>query len=51
MIDKGTISAADKKLYLITDDIGEAMQFIQAYIKENYLVKPRKRLWWLFEKR
>jgi uncharacterized protein (TIGR00730 family) len=51
MIDKGTISAADKKLFLLTDDISEAMQFIQSYIKDNYKVKPRKRLWWLFEKR
>jgi predicted Rossmann-fold nucleotide-binding protein len=51
MIDKGTISAADKKLFFLTDDINEAMQFIQSYINNNYKVKPRKRLWWLFEKR
>lgn len=50
MIVKGTISPEDKKLMLFTDDIDEAMQYIQAYVKKNYTVKPRKRLWWLFEK-
>ena len=50
MVVKGTISEADKKLMLFTDDIDEAMQYIQAYVKKNYTVKPRKRLWWLFEK-
>ncbi|MCA6482010.1 MAG: TIGR00730 family Rossman fold protein, partial [Chitinophagaceae bacterium] len=51
MIERGTISAEDKKLFLLTDDVDEAMQFIQSYIRDNYQVKPRKRLWWLFEKR
>ena len=51
MINKGTISEADKKLVLLTDDIDEAMQYIQAYIAKNYKVKPRKRLWWLLERR
>lgn len=51
MIERGTISVEDKKLFLLTDDVDEAMQFIQSYIRENYEVKPRKRLWWLFEKR
>ena len=50
MVVKGTISESDKKLMLFTDDIDEAMQYIQAYVKKNYTVKPRKRLWWLFEK-
>jgi predicted Rossmann-fold nucleotide-binding protein len=50
MIVKGTISPEDKKLMLFTDDIDEAMQYIQAYVKKNYTVKSRKRLWWLFEK-
>ena len=50
MVVKGTISEADKKLMLFTDDIDEAMQYIQAYVKKNYTIKPRKRLWWLFEK-
>ena len=51
MIAIGTISANDKKLILLTDDINEAMQYIQAYIAKNFTVKPRKKLWWLFEKR
>ncbi len=51
MVEKGTISATDKKLLLVTDDINEGMQYIQAYIAEHFKVKKRKRLWWLFEKR
>ena len=35
----------------MTDDIDEAMQHIRTYITTNYKVRPRKRLWWLFEKR
>jgi len=51
MVDKGTISPKDKDLILLTDDIDEAMQYIGAYISENFTVKPRKRLWWLLESR
>jgi uncharacterized protein (TIGR00730 family) len=51
MVLQGTISEADKKLILITDDKDEAMQYIQAYIASNFKVKPRKKLWWLLEKR
>ena len=51
MIAKGTISESDRKLVLLTDDIEEAMQYIQAYIAKNFKVKPRKKLWWLLEKR
>ncbi len=51
MAEKGTISETDKKLMLLTDDMDEAMQYIQAYIAKNFKVKPRKSLWWLFEKR
>jgi len=51
MVAKGTISESDKKLLLLTDDLEEAMQYIQAYIAKNFTVKPRKRLWWLLEKR
>lgn len=47
----GTISAEDLDLLLVTDDVGEAMAHIQRYIRSNYRIKPRKRLWWLFEKR
>lgn len=51
MAQQGTISRDDMKLVLLTDDIDEAMQHIQNYISQNYEVKPRRRLWWLFEKR
>lgn len=51
MIEESTIAADDKKLLLLTDDIDEAMQYIQAYIANHFTVKPRKRLWWLLEKR
>lgn len=48
---KGTISREDLSLVLLTDDIGEAMQHIRLYIGKYYKVKPRKRVWWFFEKR
>lgn len=47
----GTISKEDMKLVLITDDVEEAMTHIRSYIDTNYKVKPRKRFWWLVEKR
>lgn len=47
----GTISREDLSLVLITDSIDEAMEHIRKFIRGNYKVKPRKRLWWLFEKR
>ena len=51
MMEKGTISREDMNLVLLTDDVGEAMDHIHKYITTNYKIKPRKRLWWLFEKR
>jgi uncharacterized protein (TIGR00730 family) len=51
MADEKTISPEDMKLVLLTDDIAEAMTHITTYIKANYTIKPRKKLWWLFEKR
>ena len=51
MAERGTILPQDKKLMLVTDDMDEAMRHIQSYISSNFTVKPRKRLWWLFEKR
>ena len=51
MVLQGTIAEMDKKLILLTDDMEEAMQYIQAYIAKNFKVKPRKRIWWLLEKR
>lgn len=51
MADKGTISPVDMELVLLTDSYDEAMSHISGFIRENYKIKPRKRLWWLFEKR
>ena len=51
MAKHGTISTEDMKLVLLTDDIDEAMQHIRTYITTNYKVRPRKRLWWLLERR
>jgi hypothetical protein len=51
MAERETISKEDLSLVLITDNVEEAMHHIQAYIRRNYAVKPRKRKWWLFEKR
>jgi predicted Rossmann-fold nucleotide-binding protein len=48
---EGTISSEDLKLLLITDDYDDAMEHIATYINKNFKVKPRKRIWWLFEKR
>ena len=48
---QGTISPEDLSLVKFTDSIDEAMEFIASYIKKHYTIKPRKRLWWLFEKR
>ena len=50
MADRGTISKPDMDLVLFTDDVNEAMEHITKYIKTNYKIKPRKKLWWLFEK-
>jgi predicted Rossmann-fold nucleotide-binding protein len=51
MAESGTISPEDKRFLFITDDVDEAMNYIKNYVRKNYKVKPRKRLWWLFEKR
>lgn len=51
MVKEQTINPEDLQLVLITDSVDEAMEHIQTYITKNYKVKPRKRLWWLFEKR
>jgi uncharacterized protein (TIGR00730 family) len=47
----GTIATEDMKLVLLTDDMDEAMNHIHTYVTANYKVRPRKRFWWLFEKR
>jgi uncharacterized protein (TIGR00730 family) len=51
MAEKGTISKEDMDLVLFTDDIDEAMEHITKYIRANYKIKPRKRMWWLLEKK
>jgi uncharacterized protein (TIGR00730 family) len=51
MIEEKTIAQEDMKLVLLTDDFDEAMQHISSYVNKNYTVKPRKKLWWLLEKR
>lgn len=48
---RGTISKEDMNLVLVTDDMDEAMNHIKQYITSNYKVRPRRKLWWLFEKR
>ncbi|WEK37170.1 MAG: TIGR00730 family Rossman fold protein [Candidatus Pseudobacter hemicellulosilyticus] len=51
MAEAGTIAREDLKLVLLTDDIDEAMAHIHSYIQANFTVKPRRRNWWLLEKR
>ena len=48
---QGTINREDLSLVLLTDSIDEAITHITNYVTTNYTVKPRKRMWWLFEKR
>lgn len=53
MLEAGTISAADENLYLVTDSIQEAIQYIEeksiAAFGLKYM-KPRKAFWALFER-
>jgi uncharacterized protein (TIGR00730 family) len=49
MQDKGTISNADAALFLLTDSISEAVQFIQKNSIEQFGLKPKPKRW-LFEK-
>ena len=51
MAQKETISREDLLLVKLTDSIDEAMEHIQLFITKNYKVVPRKKKWWLFEKR
>lgn len=51
MAAQGTIAKEDMSLVMFTDDEDEAMAHIQSYVQKNYKVRPRKRHWWLFEKR
>jgi uncharacterized protein (TIGR00730 family) len=49
MAKEGTISKEDMSLVLVTDSVEEAMAHIQTYIAKNYTIKPKKKMWWLFE--
>jgi len=51
MVREGTISQEDLALVLLTDDLGAAMDHIRKYIQANYKIKPRKKQWWLLEKK
>lgn len=51
MVEQGTISKEDLDLVVLTDNIDEGIEHIRTYITTNYKVKPRRRLWWLFEKK
>ena len=51
MIQEGTVSKEDINLVYLTDSVEDAISYIHKYIRENYQVKPRRRRWWLFEKR
>ena len=51
MAQRGAIATQDLRLVLLTDNIDEAMDHIRTYITTNYKVRPRRRLWWLFERR
>src|SRR5690606_7120665 len=47
----GTISKEDLSLVLLTDDVEEAISHIRSYVTDNYKILPRKKLWWLIEKK
>ncbi len=51
MISEKTISTADMKLVLFTDNVEEGMQHIHKYINENYYRQPIKPSPWFFEQR
>jgi predicted Rossmann-fold nucleotide-binding protein len=51
MSQEGTISKEDLSLVLLTDDVEEAIHHIRTYVTENYKVLPRKKKWWLIEKK
>ena len=51
MAERGTIHREDLQLVKFTDSIDEAMEHIMTFIQTNYKVKPRKKMWWLFEKK
>ncbi|WP_266365496.1 LOG family protein [Tellurirhabdus rosea] len=51
MVRVGTISPEDLKLVCLTDDVAEARQHIEQYIRANFKIQVRhKPLWWLLER-
>jgi uncharacterized protein (TIGR00730 family) len=50
MIDEKTIGPNDLKLLLFTDNVEEGIEHIRKYLFENYDLRPRRKLKWLFEK-
>ena len=51
MVEQGTISASDMQLIKFTDNMEEAREHIQGYIKKHYEIRERRKpLWWLFER-
>jgi uncharacterized protein (TIGR00730 family) len=51
MAQQGTISREDLTLVKLTDSVDEAMEHILSYIKKYYKVKPRRKQFWMLEKR
>ena len=51
MLEQDTIAKEDLELVICTDNEDEAMNHIQSYVTTNYKIKPRKRNWWLLERR
>jgi uncharacterized protein (TIGR00730 family) len=51
MAEQGSIAKEDMALVLLTDDEQEAINHVQTYVQANYKIRPRKRFWWLLEKR
>jgi uncharacterized protein (TIGR00730 family) len=51
MVTHGTVAKEDLSIVLFTDSEQEAMDHIKKYVRQNYVIKPRHRRWWLFEKR
>jgi uncharacterized protein (TIGR00730 family) len=51
MAGAGTISKEDLSLVLLTDSIPEAIGHIETFISKNYTARPRKREWWLLERK
>jgi len=48
LVEEGTISEADLKLVVLTDDFDEAMDHITSYIQGNYTIKKRPKPFWAF---